>query len=416
MKQGLCLMLVVLLVACTGPKVPKAGPGPQIMMAPEALQDQRPGQELLRSWVRGKPETIVVWTERDRMSNGLAAAMSPFLVDWSNSDEQGWIVHNVELAASPVKGTVLFGSVRIPKDAVERVEWLLIRDRTKKGKLTKMGHGQLRVVFKEGQPVEVISRPLPLNTLPEIPDLVFSFEAWRPPGSSYSIFEGLDAEKYSLTVRCYAGPSRFLRDSVNGKPWDCYPLDIDWLDGAEEDLLETCLIMGDGIARRSIPEGTELPVLSGLRKKQAEQIREGLSLEQMPQLPLSDWVQQTDSSYHLIQRSCITMALTAIDLSLDRTAHRLGLERERHLNLVPEQVPDWLNELPHRGTSFMILHGPAALSFISREKQVLPGNSYMILEEAKLLQLQENGKPLIYRYDPKAKNSPYGDIRRMNMM
>jgi hypothetical protein len=83
------------------------------------------------------------------------------------------------------------------------------------------------------------------------------------------------------------------------------------------------------------------------------------------------------------------------------------------MQLVPDGLPPWIQDLVTADRGTLLAHIPGALLFVARNQEVLPINAYRILEDAGLLVPGEGG-PVVYYYD-KTSGTPYGDVRD-NMM
>jgi len=167
-------------------------------------------------------------TVQDVLPGGLSAAMLPMVIAWGQSDvtkPDGFVVvHHLNYGGNPIEGTTVLQSVRIPLDGVARVEWVLV-PLGPGGRRAAVHHGQLRFVFREDRPVELLdSAPRAAGGDRELHDLVFSWEAWRAPGEEYDVMTGMDPNAYRLGLRLYAGAQRFLEDALGGRDWFCTTL------------------------------------------------------------------------------------------------------------------------------------------------------------------------------------------------
>ena len=106
-------------------------PAPQIPRKADASERMvtRPvDPKVLLAASRDELPLLSVETPRDILPNGLATAMSPILVDWERSRQQGdpgddYVVHNVVIGGNPIEGRLVLGSVRIPADGIQSVEF-----------------------------------------------------------------------------------------------------------------------------------------------------------------------------------------------------------------------------------------------------------------------------------------------------
>ncbi|MEM7145355.1 MAG: hypothetical protein AAF591_09480 [Verrucomicrobiota bacterium] len=380
--------------------------------------------DTLLAWSRRDTPVLSINSPVDALPNGLAMAMAPFLVDWEKSQLEGnpddfYLVHNVVVGGNQARGTLLLGTVRVPANGVESVEWNFVITRIK-GRDTLGGHGQLRFIFKEDAlPVVLDHDGNPLHGNAEIDDLIFSWEAWRPPGTRWEMLPELDPETFALTVRCYDGAERFLNDTVFGHAWGCYPLKLPDVPGAERDQLHTCLILGDALARRTAQAIVEdkKKYDTGARPEEIQQelalLHQQLSTDAMPDEPLVYHAGNQDLSYHLLLRSCITQALAAIDLGMEKTYRKNNLGERPPLQYAPETLPDWICELAHGdGTNEMpgllAKIGPT-VRWLRDNTQVIPGNAYRILDDGGVLQHDEDDSLIRFYYRADLM-TPYGAI------
>jgi len=95
----------------------------------------------------------------DVVPGGYAAAMAPVMVDWEASEPQAddgfFVIHNLNHGGNPVDGTTVLGSAKIPFRGLKSVEFTLLPlDKIKKEGLIQ--HGQLRFVFSDEHPIELL--------------------------------------------------------------------------------------------------------------------------------------------------------------------------------------------------------------------------------------------------------------------
>jgi len=345
--------------------------------------------EQLLSWAEGATPLARINTATDRLPNGLALSMLPFMVDWeqsrTESDSPFLLMRNVNAGGNPIIGENLLATVRIPLDGLSSLQWCLTPTRKKKGADAFMGHAMLRFLFtKEKRPV-ILGRdgqPLPGALPPD--DLMLSWEAWRPPLTSYDGLKGLDPKTYTLTARAYTGAQRFLTDIVRGNPWRCYPVKLPDLDDALQQTLLTAALSGDTFARRTMGEMAADGVVQaeGLQQAtpaQMERVKSLFATSGLPEDPLSELLQHADMSYQLLKRSCITESLAMIQLALDRIHKEHDLGPPPELELVPSGLPPWIQDLVTADPATLLGHIPGALLFVARNRRVLPIQAYRIL-------------------------------------
>ncbi len=359
----------------------------------------------------------------DQLPSGLAAAMVPAIVDWQRSemggqDDDHFLVRNVNIGGNPVEGRQVLATVRVPRRGVMSAEWVLVHLRLLR-KEGPAGHGQLRLKFApENRPVVLNREGGPMWPDPHLDDLVFSFEAWRPPGSSFQPLAGLDPHTYALTLRCYGGAQRFLEDGVGNHGWVSYPLDFGNRTGALDELLYTALVTGDSLARHTISHLLNEPNVHlnlqqadypGANKDQIEKLRRLLEQDQIPGNPIAE-ITGGDISYHLLQRSCITMGLNVIDNCLHRVHHQHPeYGQYNSLSVAPSRIPSWVSELAHADRRGTLMRLPGAVHWLAVNQTVLPDKSYQILEKADLLQRKPDGQLVRHSYTLGGE-TPYGRL------
>jgi hypothetical protein len=364
-------------------------------------------------------------TSVDELPNGLAASMIGLLVEWPAGAEEtvvsgeDYVVRNVLVGGNPIGGINIMATVRVPRDGVESVQFLVVRDRVG-GKENEFGHGQIRFVFKKDRRPEVVSKiPDAPAFNPLLDDLIISWEAWREPGVSYSFAKGLEQGAFSLSVRCYSGMQRFLIDATRGKSWEAFPLALGDSEIGAATVLNTCLVMGDAVSRRvlqdmiseSVADAGERGLLDALSPEEEETARKVLAGSNLPSDVLAELTGKGALSYNLLLNSCITNALLAIDVSFARLHDIPVIDSNSRVKIAPESLPDWINDLAHANRREMLAILPSAILWIARNQTVLPARAYMNLEEAGLLQTDEDGKVIRYYYSTETM-TPYGPLSR----
>jgi len=372
-------------------------------------------------WSRLETPMVRVEIAKDALPGGLAMAMAPVMVGWSSSSlgfgrDDYYLVHNVNVSSNPVEGTTMLATVRVPAVGIESVEFVTVM--SKIGKVeTEAGHALLRFVFREDRRPVILGnngRPIANNAI--LQDLLVSWEAWRPPRMGFDPVAGLDPETYALTPRCFNGPVRCLGDAILDRPWICYPLKLPEVPNAGDEMLYVSLLLGDVVARQTIigladewiEKGRNLPGdYPDPEVREWEGVKEALASEKIPENPMKE-ILDGNIRYHLLLRSCITMALTSIDLANTRISRRGGLPDPPRIRLAPGSLPPFLDDLAHGKRSSALVRLPGILYWLMRHQTVIPGKAHKLLEEAGLLQI-ENGEMSKKRYG----NSPetaYGRI------
>ena len=407
--------LAVGLVLMRGDEPVRESPLVPSRAAGDAIKPRVVNAHALLEWGRQETPLAVVESMRDELPNGLALAMIPLLVDWEGSELEGEspfvLVRNVRVAGNPVSGRLVFATVRIPLDGIRRVEWCLTLSATSRF----LGHGQLRFVFEpDRRPTVFDGSGRPFAMAPHLDDFILSFETWREPRTRFEASKGLDPDAYALTARAFGGAQRFLEDSMRGTPWICYPIDLPDVATAKPTVLLTGLLFGDSLARRMIhamvEEGQlEVPGVEELvdfTEDDLAQVRAVFSEEKLPADPMTSLMGQADLSYHLLKASCIVHALTVVQIALNRIYSDHDLGDPPRLDIVPK-FPGWIDELSTASRADMVKILPGALLFVARHGNVMPLNSWRILDDVGVLERGKDGKPVEYGYDPKAM-TPYG--------
>jgi hypothetical protein len=392
---------------------------------PEQKRTLTPEQLLSRVRLLNKP--LRLRTSMDVLPGGYAAAMAPVMIDWQSNrpwDEHGFvIIHNLNHGGNPVDGTTVFCSARVPLDGVEAVEFILL-PLDKIGREGLLQHGQLRFVFAANRPVELLNYGNEkMGSDCYLYDLVFSWEAWRPPDTSYDFKTGMNPAAYLLTPRCFSGPTRFLDDALGQRDWISYRLRLPHGRLGFAELLKTNLALCDGVARHNVSK-----ILKQSEEKWAQQAPR---VEENQTEPLDEWeylrkvvapntlttdplinLLDDDLAYQTLLRSCAIMSLYTINVAVDRLAaagHTDGLNPDyRMLPDLGHQEP-WMTELAGTDLKGIFLRAPAILRFLWSNPQAFPKNIPHQLEHAGLLEL-ENGKVKKIRYQLDG-ITPYGTLQ-----
>jgi hypothetical protein len=85
----------------------------------------------LLDWSGSNVQWRRIDTRHDVLPGGLAMAMVPVLIDWRASSlgfgpENHYLARNVNLISNPINGATWLGAIRVPADAVERVEFVQV--------------------------------------------------------------------------------------------------------------------------------------------------------------------------------------------------------------------------------------------------------------------------------------------------
>lgn len=360
-------------------------------------------------------------TAQDVLPGGLAMAMAPMMVRWPASSagfgpDDYYLVHNINVSNNPVGGNVLLAAAKVYADSVESVEFVMVTSKVR-GVETQAGHGMLRFIFREDRrPVILSSEGQPIANNATIEDLVLSWEAWRPPTASFDALAGLNPSVYALTPRCLAGSVRCLTDSILDRPWTCYPLELPEVEHAGNELLYVSLVLADAVARqtvanildrrieksRNMPEDYTDPELN-----EWEYLADQYKKSEVPENPIQD-ILDGKIQYHLLERSCITMALSAVNWANHRIHDRGGLGEPKSIRIAPQSMPGFMSKLASGKRTTALLRMPAALHWLMTNQTVIPGKAHELLDEVGLLQ-REGGKIKKTHYDTRH-HTPYGEV------
>jgi hypothetical protein len=395
------------------------------MNAPKETRMLTPEQLLTR--VHHRNEALRLRTAVDVLPGGYAAAMLPVMIDWDASEpfsENPFvIIHNLNHGGNPVDGTTVFCSARIPLLGIEAAEFTLV-PLDNIGKEGLVQHGQLRFVFAPDSQVELLNYgDEAMGSDRFLRDLVFSWEAWRPPGEGFDVFTGMDSASYLLSPRVFSGPTRFLDDALGHRPWFSYRLRLPGGHEGLVELLKVNLALCDGFARHTaskILEQTQdqwVALAPGHDQEEPgakadyDELKEAVAPSEVTKGAFSN-LQEEDLAYQTLLRSCATMALFTINVAVDR------LVAEGHtdgLNLENRMLPDlgnqekWMTEMAGTNLRGIFLRAPSAVRYLRANPQAFPKNIPGQLEKAGLLEL-ENGKvrKISYHLD---KTTPYGTLQ-----
>ena len=427
--QAVLLMCGLFLAGCKSRDLPVGPPLERVTKWDANPQYTYDAETAILQWLESDSKMLFEFchTPESRWDNGLAACMSPFMVNWeasdlSSPDHKFVIVHGVQVGGNPILGTSRHATIRIPVHGIERVEFVIVRYHLK-GPARLSGHVQLRFVFKEDSRPQLFDKQgNPDPAQPYLDDLIISWEAWRPTNTSWKFIAGLDPEQYTLTPRMFSGNQRFLNDSLRGAVWDCYPLQLPDVEGAADMILLNGLIMGDSLARKTIPPmlRDELKVRNSdladkLDKKDLKQLHQQLDWDEIPDDWFKDLMKDADVSYHALKRSCISVSLLQIELALERlyNENELGIRKEI-VWAPPGNIPAWFDKIVSDEESAGFFSGTRAFFWAMSNKEILPYKAYLPLKKADLLQTDKRGKIIRYRYGHKI-GSPYGELSR-NLM
>lgn len=372
-----------------------------------------------------KNKPLRLRTVSDVLPGGLSAAMAPMLIDWEASDidrpDGHVVVQNVNFGGNPVEGSTVLQTVKVPLDGVERAEWTLV-PLSKGGRQAPIHHGQLRFVFREDRPVQLLEMTGAAGGgRAELHDLVASWEAWRAPGHDYDVMQGMAAGNYALSMRLYAGPQRFLEDGLGKRDWFSSPLRLPGGPAGPAELLKVTLALGDGGARYTL----------------TQQFNQGLD-EWLAHAPVADreelasqWHQMEEIArphevagdaridlpaeerdYQTVLRSCATMAYYAVTVAVDRLAEQglddgADLEKLERIELGGDQ--GWMQEVAGTDLGGILMRAPRALRWLRDHPLAIPSRMPASLDRAGLL-VREGGQPVEHHHSL-AGLTPYGKLK-----
>ncbi len=383
--------------------------------------------EQLLTRLQQRDEPIRMRTAVDVLPGGYAAAMAPVLIDWEASDPWGddpfVIIHNLNHGGNPVDGTTVFCSARVPLNGVEAAEFILL-PLDKIGKEGLVQHGQLRFVFAEDQQVKLLNYGgEEIGSDRNLRDLVISWEAWRPPDEGYDVITGMDPSAYLLSPRLFSGPTRFLDDALGHRDWFSYRLRMPNGQAGLVELLKTNLALCDGVARHTVSkildEGGEDWLNFG-PDRDADSVGKLIEWEELrevvaPKTVTNDTqynLDDRDMAYQTLLRSCATMALYSINVTVDRlvaAGHTDGLDLDNRMLPDLGREEKWMTDLASTDLKGIFMRAPAAVRYLRQNPQAFPKKIPKQLERAGLLEL-ENGKVKKIHYGMD-RETPYGTLQ-----
>jgi hypothetical protein len=370
------------------------------------------------AFIETEATTFRIRTTQDVLPGGYSAAMTPLLVDWEKSDVSPGgeiLLLNINHGGNPVSGVTELRSAVIRPDKIIKAQFIMVP----LGGPEAISHGQVRFIFEEGG-AEFSGGDRGVAGKQEVlEDLIVSWEAWRAPGVDYKMMKGMDPETYELSCRAYSGPQRFLEDALMNRDWNMYELDLPGGRESYRELLLVALALGDGASRHSIvwmieeaerkwrDEGLgsdpEQSAAVGVWKALKE--RAGSSSPPVDD-PRADMTGKT--GYQSLIRSCATMALYIVDLTVARLIEAGYPHEGKRPTKRPEMIdePEWMVELGSADIAGILMRTPKALAYARSTPTIIPGNIPKALEDAGLL-VMENGKPWYKRYSMQG-DTPWG--------
>ncbi len=353
-------------------------------------------------YVEMEATTYRVRTLRDVLPGGMSAAMAPVFVVWSRSSFApggSIIIRNLNHGGNPLSGVTVLRTAVLHPEKIVRAEYVkvpLSRHRS-------LSHGQLRFVFEPGGAEFVDEDASAVGEPDSLDDIVLSWEAWRPPGTPYSIVKGMDPTVYELTMRAYSGVQRFLEDALQRRDWEVSTLALPGGREGAIELLKVALAMGDGAGRYAMSEMLEKTGGAWVTGGPRESDGDAAASWQLVEEKLQDTNSLGDArinlagrtGYQTIVRSCASMALYQVDV----TTARLIEQGHAHdgVSLVKiagiNEIPEWMTELSKANPAGLFLRGPKMIAFVHKYPSAIPGEIPKQLDRAGLL-VREGGKPV----------------------
>jgi hypothetical protein len=207
-----------------------------------------------------------------------------------------------------------------------------------------------------------------------------------------------------LTLRAYVGAQRFLEDSLGGKDWMAYPLHLPGGTTGIVELFRVALSLGDGLARETaLRRIAEMPANASWEALERLAVKGGQDSVDLPPAE-----QQT---YQTLLRSCATMALYSITLTLARlrvAGHSEGVDWDQVPGSTLDKEEPWMVEAAAADMGGVAKRVPQALKFLTRSPASFPSQIPDILDRAGILEKKE-GSVVRHKYTLH-KQTPYGSL------
>jgi hypothetical protein len=380
----------------------------------------------LMAWAGDNTQVMRLRTSRDILPGGFMAALAPVVVDWRASriaDDQPYaVLRNVNYGGNPLERTTVLHSARVPLDGVEFAEFTLVPSTRRGGLLAPAHHAQLRFVFQEGKEPELLNLATAhTGTDARFPDVILSWETWRAPDKKFNLLEGLARSAFTLSLRVYAGPQRFLEDSLRERDWFSYRLRLPGGAAGLAEILKVGLALGDGAARQTISRLLEEGEDEWARHAPAAERESDDSVTQWEELraraarsELKDAdprlrLAPEEQTYQSLLRSCAALARYTVV-----TATRRMMARGHTEGVVSEGLPEaalgtpepWMEEAARTDIRGMFLRAPQALRYLLHHPESIPSRIPSVLNACGLLE-RRGSDPWVVRYSRQA-NRPYG--------
>jgi hypothetical protein len=379
----------------------------------------------LLAWAEDNTQVMRLRTFRDVIPGGYMAAMAPLLVDWRSVDtdsaEQDLVLRNVNYGGNPLERITVLHSLHFNTSAVEFAEFILVPPPPETGgRFAPWYHVQLRFVFEAGREAQLLNLAgSDTGTDARIPDLILSWESWRSPDKRFDVVSAMDTAAYGLSLRAYAGPQRFLEDTLHQQNWFSYRLRMPGGRAGVSELLKVALALGDGVARHTISALLQQSEADWLRHappgdddaqtaQQWQFLRERAQYTKVsddPALRLGSG----EKRYQTLVRSCSTLTRYAVLVAAGRLVQR-GHSDGVVLDKLPEPVlhePEpWMGDMAGSSLKGLFLRAPLALRYIISHPETLPNKIPDEFAEAGLV-AQQGGKAQLREYSQSGIR-PYG--------
>ena len=389
----------------------------------EAIRVLSPAQ--LLAWAEDNTQVMRLRTFRDVLPGGYMAAMAPVLVDWRasriDSDKTCVVLRNLNYGGNPLERITVLHAVQFDLDAVEFAEITLVPPpRDTGGRLAPWYHVQLRFVFESGREPHLLNLAgSETGTDAGIPDLILSWESWRSPDKRFDVVSAMDSAAYGLSLRAYAGPQRFLEDTLHAQDWFSYRLQ---LPGGREgivELLKVALALGDGVARHTLSVLLQQSEEEWLRHappgnddshtaQQWQTLRQRARHSEASQA-LAINLDAGQQRYQTLVRSCSTLTRYAILVTASRLVQR-GHSDGVVLDKLPEPIlhePEpWMSDMAGVDLKGLFLRAPLALRYILSHPETRPSRIPDELLAAGLVE-QRDGEARVLQYSRRGLR-PYG--------
>ncbi len=345
----------------------------------------------LLAWAEDNTQVMRLRTFRDVLPGGYMAAMAPLLVDWrsvgGDGAEADVVLRNVNYGGNPLERVTVLHSLRLNTDAVKFAELVLVPPpRETGGRFAPWYHVQLRFVFEAGGEARLLNLAASeTGTDARIPDLILSWESWRSPDKRFDVVSAMDTAAYGLSLRAYAGPQRFLEDTLHQQNWFSYRLCMPGDREGLSELLKVALALGDGVARHTISGLLQQGEADWFRQAppgddDARTLRQWQILRDRAQYTkVSDdpalRLGSGEERYQTLVRSCSTLTRYAVLVAVSRLIQR-GYSDGVVLKELPAPVlkepESWMGDMAGTNLKGLFLRAPLVLRYILSHPETLP--------------------------------------------